>query len=180
MFDQNGNIYQDKRPSAVRLNVEHMYNATLPNGVYRCEILDANNTQQSIYVGVYADGKGKPAINQSLEYTYSDQQMLTCTSVGGPATSVSWWKDGQQYSHDHYQRITNSSDSVYDNVLLLGQASPDDVVGNYTCNVSNVRGEDSKTMKLHGESNNLLNVLCHVLVALPSLHAHRPTNVHCH
>ena len=178
-----GSFYRNRGPSVVRLNRRH--NAMSPTGVFRCEIPDTSNNNQTVYVGVYAAEKGKPAINQPLEYAYSNdselgQQMLTCTSVGGPATSVSWWKDGQQSSHDHYQRITDSINSVYDNVLLLDQASPGDVVGNYTCRVSNERGEDSKTMKLHGESNNLLNVLCHVLVALPSSHAHRPTNVHCH
>ena len=132
----------------------------MPTGVFRCEILDANNAEQSIYVGVYLPEQGIPTINRSLEYVYSNdlgQQMLTCTSVGGPATSVSWWKDGQrlQFAHNQYQVITDSVNSVYDNVLLLGQASPDYVVGNYTCTVSNERGGVSNTIELHGESNNL-------------------------
>ena len=80
-------------------------------------------------------------------------QTLTCTSIGGPATTVQWWKDGQQLGDEYNQqkRVVNEITSKYQSVLSLGKKIPDDIVGKYTCFVSNVRGADNKTIHLHGE-----------------------------
>ena len=155
---ENGSIYRNRGPSVVRLN--RRSNAMMTDGVFRCEIPDASDTNQSIYVGVYSLGKGAPTINEPLEYSCDmDEQVIICTSMGGPATNVQWWKDHKLLSvqSDQHQRIVNTSNSVYQNVLVLGQRDPDEVVGNYTCGVSNIRGEANGTILLHG-------LLIHVIV----------------
>ena len=144
-----GSIYRNRGPSVVRLNRRN--NAMMPSGVFRCEIPDANGTNQNIYVGVYSVENGAPTINEPLEYSYDAfEQVVVCTTMGGPATNVRWWKDGIQQV-EQLQRISDTVNSVYENVLVVGQQSPDEVVGNYTCSVSNVRGEDNKTIQLHGK-----------------------------
>ena len=52
-----GSIYRNRGPSTVRLNRRN--NAMMPTGVFRCEVLDANGTNQNVYVGVYLPGVGK-------------------------------------------------------------------------------------------------------------------------
>ena len=128
-------------------------NATSPTGVFRCEIPDNSGTSQNIYVGIYPLGEGAPIVNDPLEYSYDLNQTLTCTSTGGPATTVQWWKDSQLLGDEYEQqkRVINETSSKYQSVLLLGQQIPDDIVGNYTCCISNIRGADNITNRLHGE-----------------------------
>ena len=135
----NGNIYPDV-------------------GVYRCEIPDAQSGgfNQNIYIGIYPSGMGmgKPTINNFPEYSsYNNSQILTCTSAGGPATTVEWLKDGKILGDKYEQpkRIINQTTAEYQSTLILGQSRPDEVVGNYTCRVSNARGEANKTIHLHGK-----------------------------
>ena len=159
-LSEGGSIYRNRGPSVVRLNRRN--NAMMPNGVYCCEIPDANGTNQRVYVGVYSLGKGAPTINEPLEYRCDiDEQVIICTSIGGPATNVQWWKNDKllPVQSDQQQRIVSTSDSVYQNVLVLGQRDADEVVGNYTCGVSNIRGEANGTIHLHG-------LLIHVTVHL--------------
>ena len=146
-------FYSVKGPSFVRLNRRN--NATMPTGVYHCEIPDANETIQSVFVGIYPDSEGAPTIHGSLVYSYDNiNQRVECTSSGGPATVVTWWKNGRllDAKHDQHQIIMNGTNSKYLNILLLGQQPPGDVVGSYTCHVENSRGEDNKTSQLYGES----------------------------
>ena len=46
-------IYLNRGASRVRLNRRN--NVQSPTGVYRCEVPDASGTDQSIYVGVFAN-----------------------------------------------------------------------------------------------------------------------------
>lgn len=52
----NGNFYRDRGPSVVRLNRRN--DATMPTGVFRCEIPDASGNNQTVYVGVYSVTEG--------------------------------------------------------------------------------------------------------------------------
>ena len=146
-----GNFYRNRALSLVRLNRRN--NATMPTGVYHCEIPDANETIQSVFVGIYPDNEGAPTINDSLVYNYDDNQRVECTSSGGPATVVTWWKNGRSLDarSDQYQIIINEKSSKYQNILLLGQQPPGDIVGSYSCHVENSRGEDNKSIQLKGE-----------------------------
>ena len=54
--DLGSNIYITKGPSVVRLN--HKNYTKMPTGVYRCEVPNANESIQSIYIGVYSNKEG--------------------------------------------------------------------------------------------------------------------------
>ena len=51
------NIYRNRGPSVVRLN-QRNNNSTSPTGVFLCVIPDMNETNQSIYIGVYPMNEG--------------------------------------------------------------------------------------------------------------------------
>ena len=152
-------FYRNRAQSVVRLNRRN--NATSPNGVYRCEIPDANGDSQNIYIGIYPSrsGVGEPTINNFPEYrSYNNSQILTCTSAGGPATTVEWLKDGKILGDEYEQlkRIINLTTAEYQSTLSLGQSIPDEVIGNYTCRVSNARDKDSKIIHLHGKYHRMI------------------------
>ena len=48
---------RSRGPSAVLLNRRN--NATGPTGLYSCQVLDARNANQSIYVGLYNSNEGQ-------------------------------------------------------------------------------------------------------------------------
>ena len=64
---------------------------------------------------------------------------LTCVSTGGPATTVTWTRDGAAVSYDatHVltQIVTDQFNLVYSNVLTVTGREP----GSYTCSVTNAR-----------------------------------------
>ena len=49
-------IYSTRGPSAVSLNRKN--DTMMPTGVYRCVVPDANESNQSIYIGVYSSKEG--------------------------------------------------------------------------------------------------------------------------
>ena len=65
---------------------------------------------------------------------------LTCTSTGGPATTVTWTRDGAtvSYDDDHVltQTVTVASTSTYITVLTVTGRE----LGSYQCTVANDRG----------------------------------------
>ena len=143
-------------PSVLRLTSLNDSLQSFPVGVYHCEIPDANGDSQNIYIGIYPSrsGVGEPIINNFPEYSsYNNSQILTCTSAGGPATTVEWSKNGKILGDEYEQlkRIINQTTAEYQTTLTLGQSRPDEVVGNYTCRVSNSRGGDAKIIRLHGK-----------------------------
>ena len=64
---------------------------------------------------------------------------LTCVSTGGPATTVTWTRDGSNVPYDatHVltQTVTNQFNVVYSNVLTVTGSES----GIYTCSVTNDR-----------------------------------------
>ena len=69
---------------------------------------------------------------------------LTCTSTGGPATTVTWRKDGAIITVSAaYQQtnlvVTNATTGTYETVLTIDQ-SVNDILGRYSCTVGNTRG----------------------------------------
>ena len=154
--NDNSNIHfrRSGGPSVSRLKLQTINGTAAPSGVFRCEIPDASGTGQSIYVGIYPPGMGAPTINKFPEYTYSENQILTCTSIGGPATTTEWMKDDQILGVAEYEqqkRIINQTTGEYQSILSLGQLRPDEAIGNYTCRVSNSRNGDTKTIRLYGK-----------------------------
>ena len=71
---------------------------------------------------------------------------LTCTSTGGPATTVTWRKDGAVISigaaYQQTQVVTDATTGTYETVLTIDQ-SVTDIIGTYSCTVENARGTSS-------------------------------------
>ena len=110
-------IYRGRGPSFVRLSRR---NNAQPTGVFRCEVPDASGTNQQLYVGVYPVSSGSPFIT-GLLYNRSTLT-LTCTSSGGPATTVTWKKNGAVVEVDgttyhQSQGVVNTTAATYDNIL---------------------------------------------------------------
>ena len=159
-----GNIYRGRGPSVVTLQRRNNAQTT---GVFRCEVPDASGTNQQLYVGVYPVNSGSPTIT-GLVYNRSTLT-LTCTSTGGPATTVTWRKngalvevDGTSYSQS--KQVIDSAMGTYNSQLTFGDQSS--AVGNFYCTVSNSRG----TTPLQGKVNDVtctrcsINYVCHFLL----------------
>ena len=148
-------INRNRGPSVLRLISTLNDNIYPDGGVYRCEIPDANGTSQNIYVGIYPEGdlEGVLTITKLPNYSFDIVQVIICTSAGGPATNVEWLKDGKILGdkYEQLKRIINLTTAEYQSILTLGQLIPEEVIGNYTCRVSNARGEANKTIHLHGK-----------------------------
>ena len=81
-----------------------------------------------------------------------DSRTLTCTSTGGPATSVVWRQNCiilQAVNDTNYvqnQTVTSTLTATYENTLEINNTTGSD--GVYTCSVSNSRGYDSSSVGL--------------------------------
>ena len=65
---------------------------------------------------------------------------LTCTSTGGPPTTVTWRKNGVLVDlslYEQSQRLVDAMEATYQSVLFNDNVT--DFVGTFTCEVSNVR-----------------------------------------
>ena len=90
--------------------------------------------------------------------TYDDQsRTLTCTSTGGPATTVTWRRDGVVITlgatYQQTKSLVDSVASTYETVLIIDQSLDQrNIAGTYNCTVENARGESSETVVVPGES----------------------------
>ena len=90
---------------------------------------------------------GSPTIS-GLSYS-TNTRTLTCTSTGGPATTVVWRKNciilqqnDTNYMQD--QTVTSTLTATYENTLEVSSSANSD--GVYTCSVINSRGYDSSSV----------------------------------
>ena len=86
----------------------------------------------------------------SLVYD-NQSRTFTCTSTGGPATTVTWRRDGAviplNATYQQTKRITDNSTSTYQTVLTIDPSvSQSDIAGTYNCTVENARGGSSATV----------------------------------
>ena len=86
---------------------------------------------------------------------------LTCTSTGGPATTVSWRRDGTMLSDDNTYSITSQvTDTVtatYTHTLTVTGR----LLGLYQCNVSNIRTPSGSSRSLTvGKRHEIWHGLC--------------------
>jgi hypothetical protein len=121
-------------------------------GVFRCEIPDASGTTQNIYIGVYPSRSGRPTIAMHGIRFSRSSQVLTCTSTGGPPTTVSWNRNGQPLNTDGstYQQsqiLVDAQEAAYHNVLYANNIS--NLIGNFTCMVSNGRGSAERSITVN-------------------------------
>ena len=83
---------------------------------------------------------------------------LACTSTGGPATAVTWRRDGvvitPNATHQQTKSLVYPDKGTYQTVLTIdpsvGQQS---IVGTYNCTVENVRGKSSKALVVTGKAS---------------------------
>ena len=107
---------------------------------------------QPAFTSIHA---GSPIVTN---LTYNEQsRTLTCTSTGGPSTTVTWRRDGVVITlNDTYQqtkRVVDTVNGTYQTVLTINSSvSWNDIVGTYNCTVENIRGESSKTVFVPGET----------------------------
>jgi len=89
---------------------------------------------------------------------------LTCTSTGGPATTVTWRKDGAvitlNATYQQTQVVTDPVTGTYQTVLTIDQ-SVTDIFGTYSCTVGNTRGTSNAT----GED--LFTISAAVIIVMP-------------
>ena len=80
---------------------------------------------------------------------------LTCTSTGGPTTTVTWRRDQVvitlNATHQQTKRLVDAVAGTYQTVLTIDPSvGHSDIVGTYNCTVENVRGESSETVDVPG------------------------------
>ena len=69
---------------------------------------------------------------------------LTCVSTGGPATTVTWTRDGAAATGAASQNVTSTLTATYVNTLTVTGRLP----GSYQCSVANVRTAPPATASL--------------------------------
>ena len=85
-------------------------------------------------------------------------QTITCTTSGGPATDVIWFKDNNiikismtsiEDLYECSQIIINTINATYENRLRIVDKSSK-VTGTYTCEVTNPRGSRNESLYIQG------------------------------
>ena len=91
---------------------------------------------------------GSPSVTS---LTYNNQsRTLTCTSTGGPATTVTWRRNGVMITlgatYHQTKRLVDPVNGTYRTVLTIDSSvGPSGFVGSYNCTVENIRGTSSKS-----------------------------------
>ena len=122
----------------------------------------------------YYPDTGSPSVTS---LTYDDQsRTLTCTSTGGPATTVTWRRDRVvitlNATHQQTKSLVDSVTSTYQTVLTINPSVDQrNIAGTYNCTVENDRGESSETVVVPGkvEPYTLAYIHSHCLVFIPLL-----------
>ena len=90
----------------------------------------------------------------SLRYD-NQSRTLTCTSTGGPATTVTWRRDGVvitlNATYQQTKRVVDPVAGTYQTVLTIDSSvGQSDIMGTYNCTVENVRGGSSRIAVISG------------------------------
>ena len=92
---------------------------------------------------------GSPSVT---DLVYNNQsRTFTCTSTDGPATNVTWSRDGAvitlNATHQQTKRVVDPVMGTYQTMLTIDPSvGQSDIVGTYNCTVENARGGSSATM----------------------------------
>ena len=90
--------------------------------------------------------------------TFDDQsRTLAWTSTGGPATTVTWRRDGVvitlSATYQQTKSVVDSVNGTYQTVLTIDPSVHwNDIVGPYNCTVENVRGGSSEAVVVPGDT----------------------------
>ena len=116
---------------------------------------------------------------------YDNQsKMLTCTSYSGPATIVTWRRDGAvitlNATHQQTKRVVDPVMGVYQTVLTIDRSvGQSDIMGLYSCTVENARGESSRITVISANGK-LIPYACTIKYAMYcSLVKGCPTKISC-
>ncbi len=161
----NSMLYMSRNPSRVSLNRDS--SLTPAAGIYRCLIPVSESSDQTIHIGLYPEGQGglymcvcmhvllmstAGVSSVTIVALVRDDLSLVCVSNGGPASEVVWTRDGATVSTGYTltQTVTDPVMASYENVLTATTIA--DLVGTFTCTVSNSRGtSNTETLQLAGE-----------------------------
>ena len=120
-----------------------------------------------MFFGMYAGAPNVTGLTFDRE-----SRTLTCTSTGGPATTVTWTKDGAvitpNTTHQQTQMIVDTVEGIYQNMLTIAQSVAERNIydARYNCMVENSRGKSNRTMYLYGK-NNMKAIYFKISVFLP-------------
>ena len=128
---------------------------------------------------------GSPSVTN---LTYNNRsRTLTCTSTGGPATTVTWRRNGVvvmlSATKQQTKTLVDPVKGTYQTVLTIDSSvGPSGLVGNYNCTVENIRGTSSRSVFV-GEAYflSLLLAITHSYVqfccfaAIITMYVHVPT-----
>jgi len=95
-------------------------------------------------------------ISDDVDMRYArSSQTITCTSTGGPATTVSWRKDGVPIvldgsTYQQSQIITDTRAATYQNKLTIVSKSSS-LSGTYTCSIGNTWGTVMASTSITGQ-----------------------------
>ena len=106
---------------------------------------------------------------------------LTCTSTGGPATTVTWRRDGAvitlNATHQQTKRVVDPVMGTYQTVLTIDPSvSQSDIVGTYSCTVGNARGKSSRIVVISGNGE---LILCACTIGYASFVKQHPSLKKC-
>ena len=87
-----------------------------------------------------------------------DTQTISCISIGGPISTVSWKKDnlfidGKDQRYDFSQQLLRSYNATYIISKLTIISKTEAASGVYTCKIENVKGMDTSSVFVSGECN---------------------------
>ena len=150
------------------------------SALYWCDIPDYSGTIQRFYVGLYIgtllSGKGNnlcvisyiswilfsnflTGTFTTVTITFEIQTELTadppqfalvCRTEGGPASTITWERDGvtiqDDNNHSTSQIVVNAESAVYHNVLVVTERQG----GVYRCTAMNSKTEHSDTITVEG------------------------------
>ena len=105
--------------------------------------------------------------NVSVQYNRTSKT-ITCTSTGGPATHVTWYKDDAQINmvsnegriYEYSQIITDTVRATYENRLRIVDKSSE-AAGTYTCEVRNPRGSRNGSLYIQGNDKTAVMYFMH-------------------
>ena len=106
----------------------------------------------TIFVFLFSLPTGEITIPDEITFQLEDADTpvfnLTCTSTGGPVSTVSWRMNGTMLSDDSTysinSEVTDGTTATYTHTLTVTGK----LVGEYECNVSNIRTPSGITRSL--------------------------------
>ena len=93
----------------------------------------------------------------NLRYEQPSRTII-CTTTGGPATIITWMKDGTRLSIDgsayqSSQVVLDTVSATYENRLSFTALKSDSLSGIYSCLVQNLRGNSSSELAVTGSDD---------------------------